>query len=115
MSSVTICVGNLADLPDPGCREFSWGETPVPHRGFLVRHGSDLVAYRNLCPHARRPLNWHPDKFLDQDKRVILCSGHGAEFEIATGKCMRGPCPGQSLASLPVNVVGGVIYVDTAE
>jgi len=112
MSSVTICVGNLADLPDLGCREFSRGDAPVPHRGFLVRRGSDLVAYRNLCPHGGRPLNWQQDKFLDRGKRVILCTGHGAEFEIATGECLRGPCPGQSLAALPVRVVEGLIYVD---
>ena len=84
----------------------------MPHRGFLVRCGIDLVAYRNLCPHGGRPLNWQQDKFLDRGKRVILCTVHGAEFEIATGECLRGPCPGQSLAALPVRVVEGLIYVD---
>lgn len=86
----------------------------VPHRGFVVRRGCDLVAYLNLCPHGRRPLNWHPEKFLDQAKRVILCTGHGAEFEVATGECLRGPCRGQSLTALPVTVIEGMIYVDAA-
>ncbi len=79
-----------------------------------MRRGCDLVAYLNLCPHGRRPLNWHPEKFLDQAKRVILCTGHGAEFEVATGECLRGPCHGQSLTALPVTVIEGMIYVDAA-
>lgn len=87
----------------------------MPHRGFLVRRGNDVVAYRNLCPHARRPLNWFPEKFLDESDRVIVCTGHGAEFEIATGECLRGPCTGQSLEALPVRNKEGVIYVDAAE
>ena len=45
---------------------------------------------------------------------MILCTGHGAEFEVATGKCLTGPCQGQSLTALPVRVMEGVIYVDAA-
>ena len=70
-----------------------------------------LVAYRNICPHAGRPLNWHPDGFLDRLGEVIFCTGHGAEFAIATGVCLNGPCKGQSLSALPVELVDGVIFV----
>jgi nitrite reductase/ring-hydroxylating ferredoxin subunit len=70
------------------------------------------VAYRNLCPHAGRPLNWHPNRFLDQSGKVILCTGHGAEFDIATGACLRGPCPGAALSALQVWVKDGRIFVE---
>jgi len=105
-------VGLLSDLQDPSCREFSWGEGPVPNRGFVVRRGDLLVAYVNSCPHARRPLNWLPDRFLDGSGSRIVCTGHGAEFEISTGRCLAGPCAGQSLRPMALDVLGGKIYVD---
>lgn len=71
------------------------------------------MAYRNICPHAGRPLNWHPDGFLDKSAEVIYCTGHGAQFEIATGTCLNGPCKGQSLSALSVELVDGEIFVDT--
>jgi len=112
MGSVPICVGNLSDLPDPACREFSWGEGPVPLRGFLLRRGGLLVAYLNSCPHARRPLNWLAERFLDASGTRIVCTGHGAEFDIASGRCLAGPCAGQSLTPLGIELAGGKIYVD---
>ncbi|MCJ7555418.1 MAG: Rieske 2Fe-2S domain-containing protein [Gammaproteobacteria bacterium] len=87
----------------------------MPHRGFVVRRGGVLVAYRNICPHAGRPLNWHPDRFLDQRGEVILCTGHGAEFAIASGACGRGPCKGQSLSALRVDLIDGVMFIDTGQ
>lgn len=114
MGSVTICVGNLADLADPGCLEFQWGAGPVPRRGFLVRRGERVYAYVNACPHARRPLNWQPGRFLDPSGQHILCTGHGALFEVETGLCVAGPCPGTGLRSLSVRIERGSVLVDTA-
>jgi nitrite reductase/ring-hydroxylating ferredoxin subunit len=85
----------------------------VSHRGFVVRRGDLLVAYRNICPHAGWPLNWHPDRFLGERGEVILCTGQGAEFALADGACVRGPCKGQSLSALWVDLIDGVMFVDT--
>ena len=78
-------VGPLSDLPDPGCREFAVGEGDWPFRGFVVRQGDELHAYRNYCKHAGHPLNWKPDSFLTKDASHIICASHGALYDINTG------------------------------
>jgi nitrite reductase/ring-hydroxylating ferredoxin subunit len=104
----TIC--ELHEIEDPGAKGFVIAaEWPV--HGFLVRRGNDVRAYINACPHEGRPLHWKPDAFLTRDRRLILCSVHGAIFEIETGLCVGGPCPGAHLRTLHVRVAGGLIDV----
>jgi nitrite reductase/ring-hydroxylating ferredoxin subunit len=111
MSNVEIAVGSLAELEDPGCREFTIGEGDWPFNGFVVRHGDDVFAYQNVCAHAGHPLNWSPDRFLTRDRSAIICSSHGATYDIKTGKCIAGPANGRSLRTVEVLVRDGVVYV----
>lgn len=106
-----VMVGRLDELEDPGCREFQIGEGDWPYRGFVVRQGDKVYAYQNFCAHVGHPLNWSPDSFLSKDRRAILCSSHGALYEIDTGLCFRGPCVGRSLRPVDVTVRDGTIYV----
>jgi len=71
-----IAVGRLDELEDPGCREFSIGNGEWPFRGFVVRKGDQVYAYRNFCVHVGHPLNWSPDRFLTKDKREQRFSDH---------------------------------------
>ncbi len=106
----------LADLADPGARSFSAGGGEWPLRGFLVRKGNSVVAYINHCPHQGHPLNLRPDAFLTPDRSLILCSSHGALFEIATGLCVGGPCAGQTLMQIPILIEAGLVMLgDGAE
>jgi len=73
--------------------------------------GEAVFAYRNVCPHAGNPLHWKPHAFLSKKRDLILCSVHGATFDIETGKCVGGPCPGRALTPLRVAVEAGVIAV----
>jgi nitrite reductase/ring-hydroxylating ferredoxin subunit len=71
---------------------------------FLVRRAG-LRAYRDECPHwAGTPLPWRKDAYLNGSGTRIVCSAHGAQFEIETGMCVLGPCVGESLIALPVKV-----------
>lgn len=106
-----IAVGRLDELTNLSCREFRIGEGDWPFRGFVVRHGEEVFAYQNYCMHLGHPMNWQPDSFLTKDRRNIICSSHGAIYEIATGLCIGGPCMGKSLRALPVEIRDGVIYV----
>jgi nitrite reductase/ring-hydroxylating ferredoxin subunit len=103
-------VCELREIEDPGAKGFviaaDW-----PVHGFVVRRGDAVYAYVNACPHAGRMLHWKPDAFLTRDRRLIMCSAHGAIFEIDTGLCVGGPCPGASLRRLPVRVAGGLVEV----
>ena len=111
MSEAEIAVGRLADLEDPGCREFAIGDGDWPFRGFIVRQGSDVFAYQNHCVHAGHPLNWSADEFLTKDKSALMCASHGALYEINSGQCVGGPCQGRSLRKVKVEVRDGIVYV----
>ena len=72
---------------------------------FALRVDNHIYAYWNICPHMGIPLNWVPNRFLDFDKALIQCSSHGALFNIETGKCIAGPCNGESLQRLNYAVI----------
>jgi nitrite reductase/ring-hydroxylating ferredoxin subunit len=111
MSEQEIAVGPMDELEDRGCREFEIGEGDWPFRGFVVRKGDAVFAYRNFCAHVGHPLNWSPNKFLTKDRSAIICASHGATYEIETGRCFAGPGSGGSLRQVEVSIRDGIIYV----
>ena len=98
----------LGDLEDPGSRGSPDG------RFFVVRRGGEAFAYLNVCPHYGAPLDWRPHAFLSVDRDLILCSMHGALFDIASGICVRGPCAGQALTRVEARVEGGDVFAGRA-
>ena len=108
---VTRVLGSLAELDATGARGFSIGQGDWPLRGFLVRTSNGVAGYVNNCPHAGHPLNFKPDRFLTPDRGLILCASHGALFTRDEGLCIAGPCPGQSLRRVPVEVVGEYVLL----
>lgn len=104
-----IC--SLTELPDPGTREFSIGEGEWPLRGFVVHYHGEIRAYLNSCPHAGLPLNFKEDVFFAPHVELLQCVAHGALFEPQTGKCVAGPCVGQSLRALEIEICNGYVYL----
>ena len=98
------------EVPDGGTSRF-----PAPSGGFIglfaVRQGDTVRVYVNSCPHIGTPLDWHPNRFLSADGQHIICATHGAAFRITDGMCISGPCHGDSLESVEVEIVDGVILV----
>ena len=78
---------------------------------FIIRRNQKISAFINSCPHTGVALNWQPDQFLDIDNEFIQCSLHGARFRVDDGYCVWGPCAGQSLTALSVDVQNGLIRV----
>ena len=108
---VTRVLCALPELETTGSRGFSVGEGDWPLRGFVVRTSTGVAAYVNTCPHAGHPLNFRPDKFLTPDRSMILCASHGALFTRDDGLCIAGPCPGESLKRVPIEVVGEYVLL----
>ena len=104
-----VVVGRVDELDDPGCREFSIGDGDWPLRGFVVRQGDDVFAYQNVCMHVGHSLNWKPDSFLTLDGSQIICASHGALYDIHSGECVAGPCPGKLLRKVELDITDGVI------
>jgi nitrite reductase/ring-hydroxylating ferredoxin subunit len=69
----------------------------------LVRHGGDIYGWRDVCPHhGGTPMAWRKNEYLNADRNRIVCAAHGAQFDITTGKCVLGPCLGQSLQRVDI-------------
>ena len=106
---------SLDDIPDPGARQFLWEEGEYPLAFFLVRQRNEVFAYVNQCPHAGHQLNWMPDRFLTRDGGLILCNSHGARFRIHNGFCVEGPCSGENLRPIAIEMKGEKIFARKEE
>jgi nitrite reductase/ring-hydroxylating ferredoxin subunit len=104
---VLLC--RLDEIEDPGSRGFDDIEGEKPF--FVVRRGGEAFAYRNSCPHYGAPLDWKPHAFLSHDKTRILCSMHGALFNMDDGVCIAGPCPGDALEKVALEITEGAIFL----
>lgn len=87
----------------------------MPLTGFVLLHDGSPRAYVNQCPHLGIELNWMPGRFLDADNLFIQCSTHGALFKPGTGECIAGPCQGDALTALDLQIEDGVIQVRLPE
>lgn len=105
--------GPVEAIDEPGSRGFALDGSGGADL-FVVRKDGQVHAYRNRCPHTGAPLEWQPHQFLDIDNGFVECALHGALFRVGDGYCLRGPCVGQSLESLPVEVPEGRIRVDVS-
>ena len=81
---------------------------------FALKYDGEIHVYRNSCPHLGVELNWFEDQFFDSDGALIQCATHGALFDPASGECLAGPCPGQSLERMPSHVIAGQLYLGAA-
>lgn len=98
------------DVPEGGSKGFRG--PPGSFVGlFAVRRDGQIFVYVNSCPHLGVALNWTPDRFLTADGQFIICSTHGAEFEIGDGLCVRGPCRGDRLEAVLIEINDGVVWV----
>ena len=82
-SAVRLC--RLEELPEGESRGFD----PLGdgHDTMLVvRRGNRLHAWRDACPHINgAPMAWRKDAYLNAGRDRIMCSAHGALFDIVTG------------------------------
>jgi len=105
-----ICAIN--EIADPGSRGFTIRRGEQDISGFVVHKDGQFFAYRNSCPHTGAPLDWVEHRFLDADEALIQCAVHDALFDIESGSCVAGPCPGQSLQPLVVQQHDDALYLD---
>jgi nitrite reductase/ring-hydroxylating ferredoxin subunit len=60
------------------------------HKAFpiiLTRIDGEAYCYINACPHQYLPLNYRSKGIISSDRNHLLCSAHGAIFDIKTGEC----------------------------
>ena len=122
-----MTAGNVSDplkegaatplLPLAGLPEGAFVEAEGPVDGeaesLIVHRDADgeVRAWLNVCPHAGRRLDWAPGKFLVSKEGLLVCAAHGAAFETRGGLCEAGPCRGESLRAVAVEVRDGAVWL----
>ena len=106
---------HLDDLADPGSKGARLIMGDVVEDILVVRSHDLVYGYINSCPHTGGPLDWQPDQFLSLDKRHIQCATHDALFRLENGACVAGPCAGDRLTAVTLEVESGKIYLLTGQ
>jgi len=101
----------LDELPDGQSRGFFVDMAHGRKSLLAVRTGTSVYVYVNACPHIGTPLDIKPDQFLNGDGSLIICSTHGALFEIDTGFCISGPCAGAGLSPMKSHIKQGWVMI----
>ena len=100
----------LNDIADGGFAEVEATIDGDAESLVLYRLGDEVRAWLNVCPHAGRRLDWAPGQFLRDREGRLVCAVHGACFDLAGGACVAGPCRGQSLCAVAVEVRDGAVW-----
>lgn len=99
---------NTEDIPEREARAFDTDQGEI----FITQRDGMFYAYLNSCPHLGTNLEFQENQFLDMDNEYIICSTHGALFQVDSGDCIFGPCQGDHLTSVEISVHSdGGIYL----
>lgn len=111
MSGTRKRIAKAAEISEGTSRKFRFSLDGISREGFVARHSGQLVAYENVCRHLPVPLDYGDGVFFDSARQHFVCQTHGAVYEAASGKCVRGPCSGASLKMLPISVKDGEVWL----
>jgi len=103
--SFRLCA--VRDLEENAARSFRSPAGEV----ILVKRDGQIHAWQNICPHLGINLEFNPDEFMDCEQHFLLCSNHGALFQVEDGLCVSGPCHGESLLNVSIRIDSGEIYL----
>jgi 3-phenylpropionate/trans-cinnamate dioxygenase ferredoxin component len=96
-----IKVAELSDLEDGEMMAIEADGEPV----CLARVDGTIYAFTDNCTHISGPLNEG-----ELDNCVLTCPWHGAQFDVRTGKVLRGPAR-QDILTYPVKIEGEAILI----
>lgn len=88
-------------------------------KGFQTKQGKIIVVlrenkvygYLNMCPHLGINLEWEEDKYMDFENYFLMCSSHGALFQVEDGLCVGGPCIGESLKKIELKIENDQVWL----
>jgi len=100
----------LDSIPDGGATAVDAMLAETEENLILLRHGEQVQAYLNICPHTGRQLDYAPGKFLLKNDSLI-CAVHGATFNQSDGLCTAGPCRGEHLRAVAISVRNGEVFL----
>lgn len=105
----------LDDVADGEARSFETGAVDGVGAVIVARQGARVFGYANRCPHVGTPLDWVPDRLMDFSGRHLRCATHGATFRVEDGVCIAGPCEGDALRPVPLELRDGKVWLAVAK
>jgi len=106
-----IKIARADDVAEGGTLKFPFTLGGKPAEGFLARFQGQLVAYENKCRHLPLRLDFDSGRFFTPEGGHFICQTHNAIYEPLTGLCVRGPCEGESLKPLKIEVIEGDVWL----
>ena len=76
----------------------------------LVRTDGGVEAWLNYCQHLTH-VNLDKGSGAPLREGEVVCTNHGAMFEVDSGLCTFGPCEGAYLNGLDVTAEDGAVYL----
>jgi nitrite reductase/ring-hydroxylating ferredoxin subunit len=104
-------LGALDTIPNGQAKEYVFGRGTTVFSMFVVRRGSAVYGYLNVCPHYSSPLNCRDGQFMSEDGSRIRCTMHFAEFRIEDGYGIAGAAEGCWLDPIPVHLENGIVVI----
>jgi len=95
-------VGAVDEFPDGEGREVRIGARRIA----VYRCGQEFFAVKNFCPHLGDDLDRSPPR-----DGVLTCPAHGWQFDVRSGRCLRGE-PGSRLTVYRARAAGGRVEID---
>ncbi len=83
-----------------------------PREAILLRDDEGVVSWLNYCQHFTH-IKLDKGSGAELRNGEVICTNHGAYFEVDSGRCTYGPCEGAYLNEVEVAVEDGeVLLVD---
>jgi len=99
----------VLEIPDGGCSEVEAVIDGELESLVVHRDGQSVRGWLNICPHAGRRLDWAAGKFLISKAGHLVCAAHGASFSLDDGVCVAGPCRGEALREVALDINDGMV------
>lgn len=107
-----IRIATLDELSKSGPVKFQVVRNGRNVSAFVAQFRGEIIAYENVCCHRPVTLDYVDNEFFTSNGCHIRCQSHGAMYDPLTGLCVRGPCKGESLKKVKVEVRDGEVWLD---
>ena len=76
----------------------------------LVRDDEGIISWLNYCQHYTH-IKLDKGSGAELRNGEVVCTNHGAYFEVDSGRCSFGPCEGAFLNEIDIEVEDGEVYL----
>ena len=104
-------IARFADLPENGALAIDFAEGEARFSLIVALSNGVVHGFENVCPHAHYPLERPDGRVPTQEGRFLICTAHGASFDVETGRCVGGPAAGKGLKPVPLRREGDQIIL----